>query len=53
MTRGGERVPVECRRLAMSTWGVIGSGHVGSTVARLAVDAGHGVVMSTSRGHET
>ncbi len=37
----------------MTTWGFIGSGHIGSTVARLAVDAGHGVVMSNSRGPET
>ncbi len=37
----------------MTTWGFIGSGHIGSTVARLAVDAGHGVVMSNSRGPGT
>lgn len=34
----------------MTTWGFIGSGHIGSTVARLAVEAGHDVVMSNSRG---
>ena len=39
--------------LDMTTWGFIGSGNIGSTVARLAVDAGHGVVMSNSRGPET
>ncbi len=37
----------------MTTWGFIGSGHIGSTVARLAVDAGHDVVMSNSRGPDT
>jgi 8-hydroxy-5-deazaflavin:NADPH oxidoreductase len=37
----------------MTTWGFIGSGHIGSTVARLAVAAGHDVVLSNSRGPET
>ncbi len=37
----------------MTTWGFIGSGNIGSTVARLATDAGHDVVMSNSRGPET
>ena len=37
----------------MTTWGFIGSGNIGSTVARLAVAAGHEVVMSNSRGPET
>jgi predicted dinucleotide-binding enzyme len=37
----------------MTTWGFIGSGNIGSTVARLAVTAGHEVVMSNSRGPET
>jgi 8-hydroxy-5-deazaflavin:NADPH oxidoreductase len=37
----------------MTTIGPIGSGHIGSTVARLAVDAGHDVVLSNSRGPET
>jgi predicted dinucleotide-binding enzyme len=37
----------------MTTIGFIGSGHIGSTVARLAVDAGHEVVLSNSRGPET
>jgi 8-hydroxy-5-deazaflavin:NADPH oxidoreductase len=31
----------------------IGSGHIGSTVARLAVSAGYDVVLSNSRGPET
>ncbi|MDQ1246735.1 MAG: oxidoreductase [Actinomycetota bacterium] len=37
----------------MTTWGFIGSGNIGSTVAQLAVDAGHDVVMSNSRGPAT
>ena len=37
----------------MTTLGLIGSGHIGGTVARLAVDAGHDVVLSNSRGPET
>jgi 8-hydroxy-5-deazaflavin:NADPH oxidoreductase len=37
----------------MTTIGLIGSGNIGSTVARLAVDAGHDVVLSNSRGPET
>ncbi len=34
----------------MTTWGFIGSGNIGSTVARLALAAGHEVVLSNSRG---
>ncbi len=37
----------------MTTLGLIGSGNIGSTVARLAVDAGIEVVLSNSRGPET
>ncbi len=37
----------------MTTIGLIGSGDIGSTVARLAVAAGHDVVLSNSRGPET
>jgi predicted dinucleotide-binding enzyme len=37
----------------MTTVGFIGSGHVGSTIARLAIEAGHQVVLSNSRGPET
>jgi 8-hydroxy-5-deazaflavin:NADPH oxidoreductase len=37
----------------MTTWGFIGSGNIGTTVARLAVAAGHDVVVSNSRGPET
>jgi predicted dinucleotide-binding enzyme len=37
----------------VTTIGLIGSGNIGSTVARLAVDAGHDVVISNSRGPET
>jgi hypothetical protein len=32
---------------------LIGSGRIGSTVARLAVDAGHDVILSNSRGPES
>src|SRR3954470_7450651 len=37
----------------MTTIGLIGSGNIGSTVARLAVNAGYDVVLSNSRGPET
>ncbi len=37
----------------MATLGLIGSGHIGGTVARLAVAAGLDVVLSNSRGPET
>ena len=37
----------------MTTVGFIGSGNIGITVARLAVEAGHQVVLSNSRGPET
>ncbi|AMM21548.1 NADP oxidoreductase [Frondihabitans sp. PAMC 28766] len=37
----------------MTTVGIIGSGQIGMTVARLAVRAGHRVVLSNSRGPET
>jgi 8-hydroxy-5-deazaflavin:NADPH oxidoreductase len=37
----------------MTTVGFIGSGNIGSTIARLAVEAGHQVVLSNSRGPET
>ncbi|BAL91026.1 putative F420-dependent NADP oxidoreductase [Actinoplanes missouriensis 431] len=37
----------------MTTIGLIGSGNIGSTVARLAVAAGHDVVLSNSRGPST
>lgn len=37
----------------MTTIGLIGAGHIGSTVAKLAVNAGHDVVVSNSRGPET
>jgi hypothetical protein len=37
----------------VTTLGLIGSGHIGSTVARLAVAAGYDVVLSNSRGPET
>jgi predicted dinucleotide-binding enzyme len=37
----------------MTTIGLIGAGHIGSQVARLAVAAGYSVVISNSRGPET
>ncbi|MBI4900850.1 MAG: NAD(P)-binding domain-containing protein, partial [Actinobacteria bacterium] len=37
----------------MTTIGFIGSGHIGSQLARLAVRQGYDVVMSNSRGPET
>ena len=37
----------------VTTLGLIGSGHIGSTVARLAVAAGYDVVLSNSRGPDT
>ncbi|AYF77323.1 NADP oxidoreductase [Nocardia yunnanensis] len=37
----------------MTTLGLIGSGHIGGTLARLAVAAGIDVVVSNSRGPET
>ena len=37
----------------MATIGFIGSGHIGSQVARLAVAAGYDVVLSNSRGPQT
>ncbi|WP_203751141.1 NADPH-dependent F420 reductase [Actinoplanes cyaneus] len=47
--RGGEwRV-----RAGMTTIGLIGSGNIGGTVAKLAVAAGYDVVLSNSRGPET
>lgn len=39
--------------LRMTTIGLIGAGHIGSQVARLAVAHGHDVVISNSRGPET
>ncbi|EYF02756.1 NADPH-dependent F420 reductase [Chondromyces apiculatus] len=37
----------------MTTVGLIGAGMIGGTLAKLAVDAGHDVVISNSRGPET
>ena len=37
----------------MTTVGFIGSGNIGRTIARLAIEAGHQVVLSNSRGPET
>ncbi|WP_090934973.1 NADPH-dependent F420 reductase [Nonomuraea jiangxiensis] len=33
--------------------GLVGSGYIGGTLAKLAIDAGHTVVLSNSRGPET
>ena len=48
-------MPARGRRLArdMTTVGLIGSGNIGGTVARLAVAAGYDVVLSNSRGPDT
>lgn len=37
----------------MTTVGLFGSGNIGSTVAQLAIAAGHDVVLSNSRSPET
>jgi predicted dinucleotide-binding enzyme len=37
----------------MTTYGLIGSGNIGSTLARLLTRAGHEVVLSNSRGPQT
>lgn len=37
----------------MTTIGIIGAGHIGSQLARLAVQHGHDVVIANSRGPET
>src|SRR6476660_1885559 len=37
----------------MTTIGIIGAGHIGSQIARLAVANGYSVVISNSRGPET
>jgi predicted dinucleotide-binding enzyme len=37
----------------MTTVGIIGAGHIGSQIARLAVENSHNVVISNSRGPET
>jgi 8-hydroxy-5-deazaflavin:NADPH oxidoreductase len=38
---------------AINTIGIIGAGHIGSQVARLAVKSGYNVVIANSRGPET
>jgi hypothetical protein len=37
----------------MKTFGIIGAGHIGSQVARVAIASGYDVVISNSRGPET
>jgi predicted dinucleotide-binding enzyme len=39
--------------MAAMTIGLIGAGHIGSQIARLAIARGHAVVLSNSRGPET
>jgi predicted dinucleotide-binding enzyme len=46
-------VPNGWLRICMTTIGFIGSGHIGGTVAGLAIAAGHDVVLSNSRGQDT
>ncbi|MBG9327671.1 NAD(P)-binding domain-containing protein [Corynebacterium belfantii] len=46
-------IRIRLRRTAMKTIGFIGSGLIGATVARLAIDAGYNVVMSNSREPRT
>ena len=41
------------KQSGIKTIGLIGSGNIGSTVARLAIAAGYDVVLSNSRGPET
>ena len=41
------------RKAEMATIGIIGAGHIGSQIARLAVKNGYDVVISNSRGPET
>jgi 8-hydroxy-5-deazaflavin:NADPH oxidoreductase len=48
MPQARHRLPVN-----MTTLGLIGSGRIGSTVARLAVSAGYDAVLSNSRGPDT
>jgi predicted dinucleotide-binding enzyme len=51
----GRGMTVSCGelRISMATIGLIGSGNIGGTVARLAAAAGYRVVLSNSRGPQT
>ncbi|WP_285556313.1 NADPH-dependent F420 reductase [Actinoplanes regularis] len=51
--RGGIGRRIGGFAVGMTTIGLIGSGNIGGTVARLAVAAGYDVVLSNSRGPET
>jgi hypothetical protein len=55
ISRSAIQNALQSRKVAISvtTVGLIRSGHVGSTVARLAIGAGHDVVLSNSRGPGT
>lgn len=48
-----ESFPPRMRCMHMTTIGLIGAGHIGSAVARIAVDAGYDVVLSNRRGPDT
>jgi len=52
-SRGDGSFGCEKMRLIMATIGLIGAGHIGSQIARLAVANGYNVVISNSRGPET
>ncbi|HXX69086.1 MAG TPA: NADPH-dependent F420 reductase [Polyangiaceae bacterium] len=52
MLRAPDR-PLRASNAEMKTIGLIGAGHIGSQVARLAVRSGYDVVISNSRGPET
>ncbi|WP_309504759.1 MULTISPECIES: NADPH-dependent F420 reductase [Nocardioides] len=53
MTREPEQVGPPGRSSHMTTIGIIGSGNIGGTLARLFAAQGHEVVVSNSRGPET
>lgn len=52
-SREGNRLLAERVRPSMTTLGIIGAGHIGSQIARVAVANGHDVVIANSRGPET
>lgn len=53
MTPGGNARRASAFPFGMTTVGIIGAGHIGSTLARGLVDRGYTVVISNSRGPET
>src|SRR6201987_3077015 len=50
---GGGAAAVRAGMTTATTIGLIGSGHIGGTVSRLATAAGYDVVVSNSRGPQT